>query len=310
MRTTDGGAATGPMARRACGHSVGRTVDHKRSRDEGRHRSRVRSSAPARGDPHPDPRRGRGPRARRGVRVSATPTSTPLTATGRSSRSCRSSPATRASASSKRSVRAPATGSSRATASPFPGSAMRAAIADYCEAGWETLCESQLNMGYFMDGGVRRVREGQPPARRQGAGRHRPGGRRAAHLRRRDDVQGGQALGRTTRDAHGVWGAGGLGHLAMQYARAHGASVIAVDIHDDKLETARELGAEYTVNAATEDAVAAIKALGGADAAIVTAVVPDRLPFGVRRDGARRDASCSSVSRPRTRSRSRSSRPC
>jgi propanol-preferring alcohol dehydrogenase len=68
------------------------------------------------------------------------------------------------------------------------------------------------------------------------------------------------------------WGAGGLGHLAIQYARAHGSTVVAVDIHDDKLATARELGAEHTVDAATEDAVSAIKALGGADAAIVTAV--------------------------------------
>jgi alcohol dehydrogenase, propanol-preferring len=56
-----------------------------------------------------------------------------------------------------------------------------------------------------------------------------------------------------------VWGVGGLGHLALQCARAHGASVVAVDVHDAKLQTARELGADYTVNAATQDAVAEIR---------------------------------------------------
>jgi alcohol dehydrogenase, propanol-preferring len=60
----------------------------------------------------------------------------------------------------------------------------------------------------------------------------------------------------------------------MSTAGTRHPRVIAVDIHDDKRTTARELGAEHTVNAATEDAVSAIKALGGADAAIVTVVSP------------------------------------
>src|SRR5205085_1180413 len=71
-----------------------------------------------------------------------------------------------------------------------------------------------------------------------------------------------------------VWGVGGLGHLALQYGRVFGATVVAVDVHDEKLATARELGAEHTVNAASEDPLAAIAALGGADAAIVTAATP------------------------------------
>jgi len=50
--------------------------------------------------------------------------------------------------------------------------------------------------------------------------------------------------------------------------------VVAVDVVDDKLDLARELGADHTVNALTEDPVAAIKALGGADAAISVAVAP------------------------------------
>ncbi len=73
-------------------------------------------------------------------------------------------------------------------------------------------------------------------------------------------------------DLVAVWGIGGLGHLALQYARIFGGRVVAVDLIEDKLELARELGAEFTVNAAEADPVAAIKDLGGADAAIVLAV--------------------------------------
>ena len=71
-----------------------------------------------------------------------------------------------------------------------------------------------------------------------------------------------------------IFGVGGLGHLALQYARIFGASVVAVDVTDEKLELARELGDEHTVNALTEDPVAAIKALGGAHVAISLAANP------------------------------------
>src|SRR5262249_48537366 len=63
-----------------------------------------------------------------------------------------------------------------------------------------------------------------------------------------------------------------------QYARIAGATVVAVDVVDSKLALARELGAEYTVNAAHEDPAVAIKALGGADGAGATAVAAK--PFG------------------------------
>jgi alcohol dehydrogenase, propanol-preferring len=68
--------------------------------------------------------------------------------------------------------------------------------------------------------------------------------------------------------------AGGLGHLAIQYARVTGASVVAVDVNEERLATARELGAEHVVHAGEEDAATAIQALGGADVAISTAVTP------------------------------------
>jgi propanol-preferring alcohol dehydrogenase len=60
----------------------------------------------------------------------------------------------------------------------------------------------------------------------------------------------------------------------VQYARLFGARVIAVDVEDDKLELARELGADLTVNAKTTDPVEAINDYGGADVAVVTAASP------------------------------------
>jgi len=75
-------------------------------------------------------------------------------------------------------------------------------------------------------------------------------------------------------DLVAIFGIGELGHLALQYAKIAGAYVVAVDLVDEKLELARQLGADYTVNARTSDPVAEIKKLGGADAAISVAVSP------------------------------------
>jgi len=56
-----------------------------------------------------------------------------------------------------------------------------------------------------------------------------------------------------------VYGAGGgMGMAAVQVASAIGANVIAVDIFDDKLAAAKELGALHSVHAGREDPVAAI----------------------------------------------------
>jgi propanol-preferring alcohol dehydrogenase len=67
-----------------------------------------------------------------------------------------------------------------------------------------------------------------------------------------------------------IFGVGGLGHLAVQIAKEFGALVIAIDIADDKLEFARECGADITMNAATGEAVKEIRKMGGAHVAIVT----------------------------------------
>ena len=83
-----------------------------------------------------------------------------------------------------------------------------------------------------------------------------------------------KVAGTRSSDLVAVFGVGGLGHLAIQYASIAGGRVIAVDIQDEKLDLARELGAEFTINAAKEDPVAAIRKLGGANQAIALAVSP------------------------------------
>ena len=145
---------------------------------------------------------------------------------------------------------------------------------DYCVSGWETLCESQQNTGYSIDGGfaeyatahashVVEVPEGVDPLD-------------AAPLTCAGvtTYKAVKVSGAKPADLVAIWGIGGLGHLALQYARIAGASVVAVDLFDEKLEVARKLGAEFTVNAMEQDPVAEIKKLGGASAAVVLAVAP------------------------------------
>lgn len=70
-----------------------------------------------------------------------------------------------------------------------------------------------------------------------------------------------------------IVGIGGLGHIAVQYARAMGMRVAAVDVAPEKLRLAESLGAELTVNAAETDPVQVLQdRIGGVHGAIVTAV--------------------------------------
>jgi alcohol dehydrogenase, propanol-preferring len=145
---------------------------------------------------------------------------------------------------------------------------------EYCLTGWETLCERQKNTGYSIDGGWReyalahadfvgKVPEGIDPFD-------------AAPLTCAGvtTYKAVKVSGARSSDLVAIFGVGGLGHLALQYARIAGAQVVAVDLVDEKLHMAKELGAAYTVNARDEDPIEAIKALGGADAAVALAVSP------------------------------------
>jgi propanol-preferring alcohol dehydrogenase len=144
----------------------------------------------------------------------------------------------------------------------------------YCVTGWETLCEAQLNTGYAIDGGhaefavadaryVVRVPEGIEPAEAAPL--------TCAGVTTYKAIKVG---GVTPGDRVAIFGIGGLGHLAQQYAQIFGGETIAVDVTEEKLALARRLGAAHVVNAATTDPVAAIEALGGADVAVVLAASP------------------------------------
>ncbi|GAB6077826.1 alcohol dehydrogenase catalytic domain-containing protein [Hydrogenobaculum acidophilum] len=66
-----------------------------------------------------------------------------------------------------------------------------------------------------------------------------------------------------------IQGIGGLGHLAIQYAKAMGAKVVALS-HSDKEKVAKDLGADYFINSSKVDPVKELNALGGADAILTT----------------------------------------
>ncbi len=68
-----------------------------------------------------------------------------------------------------------------------------------------------------------------------------------------------------------VFGVGGLGHLAIQLVKRYTDEVTAIDISDNKLDLARELGATKTINAATEKVSQVLRKIGGAHIAVVTA---------------------------------------
>ncbi|QDP20781.1 alcohol dehydrogenase AdhP [Bradyrhizobium cosmicum] len=145
---------------------------------------------------------------------------------------------------------------------------------EYCETGWETLCEHQHNTGYSVNGGFAEYVIASAAF--------------AAKLPATVDfaaiapilcagVTTYKGL-KETEAKPGEWvvisGVGGLGHVAIQYAKAMGLKIVAVDIAEDKLALARETGADLAVNALNADAVDKVLAAtgGGAHGVLVTAV--------------------------------------
>jgi len=157
---------------------------------------------------------------------------------------------------------------------------------NYCQTGWETLCLQQRNTGYSVDGCLAEyfladaafaapVPDGMDP-------------REAAPL---------SCAGVTTYKAVKVGnvrpgalvaisGIGGLGHLAVQYAKIFGGTVAAIDITDEKLELAADLGADLIIDARSEDPAKVLQAHGGASVAIGLAV--DDRSFATAYAGLRR----------------------
>jgi len=146
---------------------------------------------------------------------------------------------------------------------------------EHCLGGWETLCEQQKNTGYSLNGGFAEY----SLANADYVG-HLPDGigfvEIAPVLCAGVTVYKGLKV---TDTRPGDWvvisGIGGLGHMAVQYAKAMGLNVAAVDVDDSKLQLATRLGATVTVNArSTEPAAFLKKEIGGAHGVLVTAVSP------------------------------------
>jgi propanol-preferring alcohol dehydrogenase len=145
----------------------------------------------------------------------------------------------------------------------------------HCRTGWETLCEAQENAGYSVDGSFGqymlvdsrfavRIPEGADLVEI------------APVLCAGVTVYKGLKM---TEARPGQWvvisGIGGLGHIAVQYARAMGLRVAAVDVADDKLALAKTFGAELVVNALNDNPAEVIqRETGGAHGVLVTAVHP------------------------------------
>ncbi len=147
---------------------------------------------------------------------------------------------------------------------------------EYCTTGRETLCRDVKNAGYSVDGGMTKqcivtadyavkVPDNLDPAQ---ASSITCAGVTTYKAIKEANVQPGQWVV--------IYGAGGLGNLAIQYAKkVFNAHVIAVDINQDKLDLALESGADISLNGREiEDIPGKIMEITGlgAHAAVVTAV--------------------------------------
>ena len=145
---------------------------------------------------------------------------------------------------------------------------------EYCETGWETLCEHQHNTGYSVNGGFAEyvIASAAFAARL-------PANVNFAKIAPILCAGVTTYKGLKETDTRpGEWvvisGVGGLGHVAIQYAKAMGLKAIGLDIAEDKLKLALEAGADHAVNALDKDAVERVIAFtgGGAHGVLVTAV--------------------------------------
>ncbi len=147
---------------------------------------------------------------------------------------------------------------------------------EHCMTGWETLCETQNDSGYSVNGTFAEYAIGA--AAYVGRLPANPNFAELAPI-----LCAGVTTYKGIKETEarpGEWiaisGIGGLGHVAIQYAKAMGLHVVALDVTEEKLALARTLGADLAVNAASPDAVEQVvkQTSGGAHGVLVTAVSP------------------------------------
>ena len=143
-------------------------------------------------------------------------------------------------------------------------------LCEQCQEGLENLCRKSVITGVMVDGGYAefmcaRASHAIPiPAALSSV--------EAAPL-----FCAGVTVYRALRHAEAglgkrvaIVGVGGLGHLAVQIAKAFGAEVIAIDLDESKLALARELGASTALNVSDPETIRTIRKLGGVHVAVVT----------------------------------------
>lgn len=146
---------------------------------------------------------------------------------------------------------------------------------EFCMAGMETICKAGEASGYTKPGGYAEYMVAD-------AAFVAPLPKNADFYQLAPILCAGVTTYRglkRTNTRPGQWmavvGIGGLGHIAVQYAKAMGYRVAAVDVADDKLRLAKKLGAELTVNGKDKNAPQVLQdKIGGVHGAIVTAVAP------------------------------------
>ena len=144
---------------------------------------------------------------------------------------------------------------------------------EYCLSAWETVCPQAQFGGYTKNGGfaefiladpnyVARIPAGLTPM--EAAPLICAGVTTYKGIKQTETKPG---------DWIAISGVGGLGHLAVQYAKAMGLLVCAVDIDDGKLAHAKHLGADLTINAKTGDPASILKTEtgGGCHGVLITA---------------------------------------
>jgi len=147
-------------------------------------------------------------------------------------------------------------------------------MCEYCRTGWDSLCLAQHNSGYAVNGSFAEYAIGS-----------------AAYVGKLPSNPDFAAMApilcagvttykgiKETEAKPGEWilisGVGGLGQLAIQYAKAMALQVAAVDVTEEKLALAHTSGADVTANAKSPHAIDQIikQTGGGAHGALVTAV--------------------------------------
>ncbi len=144
---------------------------------------------------------------------------------------------------------------------------------EYCLSAWETVCPEAQFGGYTKNGGFAEYILADP-----NYVAHIPAGLAASEAAPIicagiTTYKGIKETGAKPGEWIAISGAGGLGHLAIQYAKVMGLHVCAIDISDGKLAHAKRLGADFTFNAKTGDPAAAVKKVtgGGAQGVLITA---------------------------------------